>query len=427
MIFNKNKSEPGLDSMFRALRYRNFRLFFLGQMVSLVGTWMQLVAISWLVYRMTNSAFLLGVVAFSSQIPSFLLFPFAGVIADRYDRRLVLLAVQVLSLVQSSVLAFLVLTGIVTVGQIIVLGIIMGIINAFDLPVRQALISEMVEDRQDLNNAIGLNSALFNGSRLVGPALAGVLIAVSNEGICFAINAISFIPIIVALLMIRIAPRPRHQESPHVLVEIKEGLRYAVSSLPIRTLLLQLASISFLSGGLQTLLPVFVREIYQEGPQAFGFVTSMSGVGALGGALYLAGRRTVLGLGRMIGSANMIFGILLVIFSLVTETYTAGVLSLFLGLSMILAIGSTNMVLQTIVEEDKRGRIMSLYGAALIGLTPVGSIVVGAAVGKLGLEMTVVVGGLLCLAASAVYWHNYPYFRSQLRTVYVKKGILPEA
>ncbi|NTV28458.1 MAG: MFS transporter [Candidatus Omnitrophica bacterium] len=427
MDARQSRTWISIAETFRALRHRNFRLFFTGQLLSLVGTWMQIVASSWLVYRLTNSPFLLGCVAFASQIPSFLLSPYAGVVADRHDRRRMLLVIQVLSLAQAVILSYLVLTGAITVWHILILGIFLGCVTAFDLPVRQAFISEMVEDRKDMNNAIALNSALFNASRLIGPAVAGVVIALFGEGVCFAINALSFIPIIIALMMMRVSSRRRDGKLRHALTEMKEGMRYVAQSIPIRTLLLLLAAVSFLAGGLQTLLPIFVREIYHGGSRAFGFVTSMSGVGALLGSLYLAGRRTVLGLGRMVGWATVGFGTGLVLFGIVNNTYVAGVVAFFLGLAMILAIGSTNMVLQTVVEEDKRGRVMSLYGAALVGLTPVGSIIAGASAGQVGLEQTVLAGGLVCLVTAVVYWRHYPSFRTQLRAVYVKKGILTEA
>jgi MFS family permease len=329
-------------------------------------------------------------------------------------------------MLQAAVLAVLIFTGTVAVWHVLVLGIFLGIVSAFDIPARQAFISEMVDDRKDMNNAIALNSSLFNGSRLVGPAVAGILIAVFGEGVCFAFNAISFIPIIVALVMMRIPQRPQSGVQRHAVTEFKDGLRYVARSLPIRTLLLLLTAVSFLAGGMQTLLPVFVREVYHAGPRAFGFVTSMSGVGALVGSLYLAGRRTVVGLGRTIGAAAIGMGIFFALFGFVTVFYIAGAMAFGMGLAMILAIGSTNMVLQTVVEEDKRGRVMSLYGASLIGTAPVGSIVAGAAAGRAGLPITVVGGGILCLMAAWIYWHNYPHFRLQLRAVYVKKGIIVE-
>jgi MFS family permease len=387
---------------------------------------MQLVSLSWLVYRLTNSAFILGCVGFATQLPTVLLSPLAGVIADRHDRRRILLVVQILSMVQAAALTFLILTGTVAVWHVFVLGIFLGIVNAFDIPTRQAFVSEMVGDRKDMNNAIALHSSLFNSSRLIGPAVAGILIAAFGEGVCFAFNTVSFIPIIVALLMMKIAVRPQIGVQRHVVTEFKEGFRYAIKFMPIRTLLLLLTVVSFLAGGLQPLLPVFVREVYHGGPRAFGFVTAMSGVGALVGSLYLAGRRTVVGLGRMIGAAAVGMGISFALFGFVTHLYLAGAMAFGMGLAMILVIGSTNMVLQTIVEEDKRGRVMSLYGAALIGMAPVGSLVAGAATGRVGLSVTVVGGGILCLMAAWIYWHTYPYLRTQLRAVYVRMGIIPE-
>ena len=423
---SKKKIDAG--AVFRALRHRNFRLFYCGQSFSLIGTWMQMVAISWLVYRLTNSAFLLGCVGFVSQIPAFVLAPFAGVIADRCDRRNILFWVQILGMIQAIVLAILVLSGNIHVWQILALGFFMGIVNAFDLPVRQAFISEMIDDRRDLGNAIALHSSLFNGSRLVGPAIAGILIAAFGEGVCFVVNAVSFIPVIVAFSMMSFPQKTQAvvQKRKHVFGELKDGFRYVVQSMPIRTLLLLLAAVSFFAGGSQTLMPVFVREVYHHGPKGLGFIMSMVGVGALLGALVLAQRQTVIGLGRLIGFSTVSFGLLLLAFGIVENIFLAGAMVLLMGFFMILAIGGSNVVLQTIVEEDKRGRVMSFYGAALIGMTPVGSLLAGALAGRIGLPWTLAGGGVICFAVALLYGANYPAFRLQLRQVYVEKGIIPQ-
>ncbi|MBF0485733.1 MAG: MFS transporter [Candidatus Omnitrophica bacterium] len=413
---------------FSSLKHRNFRLFVCGQSISLIGTWMQMVAVSWLVYRLTNSAFLLGVVGFSSQVPSFLLAPFAGVFADRYNRHRILLMVQVFSLVQAVIMAWLVVTNSINIVQIITLSFFLGLVNAFDLPVRQSFISEMIDDRKDLSNAIALHSSLYNGSRLFGPALAGVVIAVMGEGWCFVLNALSFLPIIIALWMMRF-PLKNKEQLPHKKVNsaLKEGIRYAFHFMPIRTLLVTLAVVSFLTGMVQTLMPVFVKDIYHGGPKALGFVLSMSGVGALCGALYLAGRQTVVGLGRLIGFSSIILGFVFVSLGLITNLWLAGISALLMGLVMILAISSVNVILQTLVEENMRGRVMSLYGAALIGMAPLGSLAAGWLAGKIGLSLTMVLGSGVAFLASFIYWQNYPLFRSQIRTVYAQKGIIPEA
>ncbi|MBF0619329.1 MAG: MFS transporter [Candidatus Omnitrophica bacterium] len=414
-----------LARIFRSTRHRNFRLFVCGQSVSLIGTWMQMIAVSWLVYRLTSSPFLLGCAAFVTQIPSFVLFPFAGVLADRIDRHKILLAVQILAMVQSVILAVLVLTNHVAVWQVLVLGFFLGVVNAFDLPARQAFISEMIDDREDLNNAIALHSSLFNGSRLFGPALAGIVIAAFGEGVCFALNALSFIPIIVALFMMRIPPRDLNVDArKKVKAELKEGFRYAMASMPIRTLLLLLTIVSFMAGALQTLMPIFAKEVYHGGPQTLGFIVAMSGVGALVGALYLAGRKNVIGLGRIIGVSSGFFGVLLIVFGFVTNLHLAALVVFFMGFAMIMEIGSTNVILQTIVDEDKRGRVMSLYGGALIGMTPVGSLLAGVAATHVGLPVTLGIGGAACLIACAFFWKAYPDFRGHIRAVYTQKGII---
>lgn len=428
MTPRQHSSSSGLPPVFRALRHRNFRIFYYGQSFSLIGTWMQMVAVSWLVYRLTESAFLLGCVGFVTQIPAFVLAPLAGVIADRYERRRILFWVQALGMLQASVLAVLVFSGSIIIWQILLLGFFLGLINAFDLPVRQAFVSEMIDDRKDLANAIALHSSLFNASRLIGPAIAGILIAAFGEGVCFAVNAVSFIPVLFALSLMRLSAKAPEESygRAHVFAELKEGFFYVVHSHPIRTLLLLLSAVSFFTGALQTLMPVFVREVYHHGPRGLGFILSMSGVGALLGALILAQRQSVLGLGRLIGASTAGFALLLLFFGMVGNIFLAGGMVFLMGLFMILSIGGSNVVLQTIVEENKRGRVMSFYGAGLVGMTPLGSLLAGFLAGPWGLAWTLSAGGIICLGVAGVYGRNYPSFRLQLRKVYAAKGIIPE-
>ena len=427
-MFSKNSMFTlDLDRVFRALKNRNFRLFYCGQSISLIGTWMQMVAVSWLVYRLTNSPFLLGCVAFTAQVPTFILAPVAGVIADRYSRHRLLILTQVLSLLQAAVLASLVLTHTVTIWHILALSFLLGLVNAFDLPVRQSFTIEMLDSKEDLANAIALNSSMVNGSRLIGPAVAGILIASFGEGVCILLNAISYIAVIVALLAMRVAVKRGKPTESRIRQELKDGFRYAYNFLPIRFILLLIAVVSFTLGAFQTLIPVFVKDIFHGGPKTLGFLVTSSGVGAFLAAFYLAGRKSVLGLSRLIMFSAGITGLGLAAFSLVRSPFLAALICMLVGLCMIIQIGGSNIVLQTLVDEEKRGRIMSLYGMAFIGVTPFGSLLAGWLAGKIGVEFTVFLGGTCCVRASLLFWRRFPRYRAKIRPVYIQKGIIIEA
>ncbi|HPD61500.1 MAG TPA: MFS transporter, partial [Thermodesulfobacteriota bacterium] len=343
----------GLKGIFRSLRYRNYRLFFGGQSISLIGTWIQRIATPWLVYHFTNSAFLLGVVGFAGQIPTFLLAPFAGVLTDRWNRYHILIATQLLAMIQALALAFLFFISAIEVWHIVVLNVLLGCINAFDIPARQAFVVEMVEKKEDLGNAIALNSSMVDGARLLGPAIAGVLIASTGEGICFLLNGLSYIVVIVSLLSMRIVPKTINKHNTHVLKELQEGFSYTFGFVPIKSIIL-------------VLMPVFAKEILHGGSHTFGFLMGASGLGALTGAIYLAARKSVLGLGRIITLSAAIFGFGLVVFSLSRLFALSLVLMVIVGLGMMLQMASSNTVLQTIVEDDKRGRVMSFYSMAFM-------------------------------------------------------------
>ncbi|HEY2517508.1 MAG TPA: MFS transporter, partial [Polyangiaceae bacterium] len=415
-----------LRSIGRALRHRNYRLFFTGQSISLIGTWLTRVATSWLIYRLTNSALLLGVLGFAGQIPTFLLAPLAGVLVDRWDRYRVLVVTQVLAMVQSALLAVLALTGVIDVWHVLALSVFQGLINAFDMPARQSMVVQMVEDRADLPNAIALNSSMVNAARLVGPAVAGVLIAAVGEGWCFFVDAVSYVAVLVSLLLMRIPPRPRAAQSKRVLHEMQEGFAYAAGFMPIRAVLLLLAVVSLMGMPYSVLLPVIAREVLGGGAGTLGALTAASGLGALVGALYLASRRTVLGLGRVIVASAAIFGVGLVGFSRAGVLWLALPLMLVTGGGMMMQMASSNTILQTIVEEDKRGRVMSLFAMAFFGTAPLGSLLAGTLASRIGAQNTLLAGGVVCIAGAMAFLRVLPELRRQVQPIYVRMGILPE-
>lgn len=414
----------GLGAIFRGLQSRNYRLFFGGQSVSLIGTWMTRTATSWLVYRLTDSAFLLGVVGFAGQIPVFVLSPLAGVYVDRWNRHRTLVVTQVLSMVQSLLLAYLALKGTITVGEVIALSVFQGTINAFDMPARQALVIQMVEQREDLGNAIALNSSMVNGSRMIGPSLAGILIAGWGEGLCFLLDGISYLAVIYSLLAMSIAadesaPRPVRGAWEG----LKEGFRYALGPGPIRPVLLLLATISLMGMPYAVLVPVFARDVLHGGPHTYGFLVAASGLGAIGGALYLASRRSVRGISRIIIAAGLMFSLGLLGFSQSRVTWISFALTLPVGAGMMMVIAASNTVLQTIVDDDKRGRVMSFYAMAFQGMIPFGSLLAGGLGSRLGAPQTLVVGALCCLIGLGLFARRAPALCEMVRPIYLKWGL----
>lgn len=408
----------------RALRHRNYRLFFGGQSLSLIGTWMTQVASSWLVYRLTNSALLLGLVSFSGQIPALLLTPFAGVWVDRWDRRTVLKVTQVLAMLQSLALAALVLSGNVNIWHILALTMFQGVVNAFDIPARQTFVVEMIEDRADLPNAIALNSSMMNGARLIGPSIAGGVIAVAGEGYCFLIDGISYIAVIASLIMMKTKPGiPRIHEN--LFSELKAGWRYVVGYDPIRSILGLIAFISLVGLPYSVLLPVFASAILHGGPHTFGFLTGATGLGAFISAVVLAMRKSIVGLGKRMAITSLTFGAALIVFAFSQTFWFSMLLMLVVGFSMMQVVASGNTILQTIVDEDKRGRVMSFYTLAFIGAAPVGSLVAGALANQIGAVPTVVVCGLLCIIASLWFFGRLENIRRIVRPLYIERGILP--
>ncbi|MBB6611206.1 MFS transporter [Pontibacter sp. Tf4] len=418
--------ESKIGGMFRALRYRNYRLFFIGQGISLIGTWMQQIALSWLVYRLTDSVFLLGAVTFSSQIPSFLLGPFAGVIADKFNRRKVLVTTQALSMVQASTLAALVLTETIEIWQVLSLSVLLGTINAFDMATRQAFVVQMVDQREDLSNAIALNSSMFNMARLVGPSIAGLLIAAVGEGMCILINALSYIAVISSLLLMRLEPFERVKTEHKVWQSLQEGFKYAFSFPPIRTLIIIVGLISLFGMPFSVFLPVFARDILHGGANTLGFLMGASGVGALSGALFLAQRKSVVGLGRVIIFTMSLFGMALIAFSFSKLLVLSLLLMLFTGFGMIVTMASCNTLLQTLVDDDKRGRVMSMYATAFMGMAPIGSMLASSVAETIGVTYTLAGCGFLCAISVIPFALRLPRLRQMVQPIYMRLGILPE-
>lgn len=421
-----SSSRLGLKFFLRALRHRNYRLFFAGQGVSLIGTWLSRAATSWLVYRLTDSAMLLGILGFAGMIPMFFLAPVGGALVDRWDRHRILVTTQTLSMLQSFTLAALALTNVITVGHIIALSIFQGLVNAVDMPARQSYVIDLVEGAEDLPNAIALNSSMFNAARLVGPAVGGILIASVGEGYCFLIDGFSYLAVVGSLLAMHVRPQVPKARSMRVLRGVQEGMAYAFGFAPIRAILMLIAVVSLLGMPHAVLMPVFARDVLGGGPSTLGFLMASSGVGALLGAVYLASRNTVRGLGRVIATMSGLAGLSLAAFSQSRVLWLSFPLMACVGFGILVMTASSNTVLQTVVDDDKRGRIMSLYAVAFLGVTPIGSLLAGALARAFGAPLTVLVGGLGCLVASIVFYQKLPALREQVIPVYVEKGIIPE-
>lgn len=412
--------------MFRSLKYKNFRLFFGGQSLSLIGTWIQRIATPWLVYSLTDSAFLLGVVGFAGQIPTFILGPFAGVVSDRLNRYHILIATQILAMIQALVLAILTLTGHIQIWHIIVLSVLLGIVNAFDVPARQSLFVEMVDKKEDLGNAIALNSTMVNLARLIGPSIAGILIASTGEGICFLLNSGSFLFVIISLLMMNLHLKKRQSSGHNVMKELKDGIRYTFGFKPIKAIILLLSLVSLMGMPYTVLMPVFAKEVLHGGSHTYGFLMGATGIGALSGAMYLASKKSVLGLGRLIPFSSMVFGAGLIAVSLSRYLPLSLFIMIFIGAGMMLQLAASNTIVQTIVEDDKRGRVMSLFSMAFMGTAPFGSFIAGSLATYIGVPNTMLIGGTVCIIGAAVFARKLPELRQAVRPVYVKMGILPE-
>jgi MFS family permease len=426
-VTSARRSGPSGSFIFRALSHRNYQLFFAGQSISLVGTWMTRIATSWLVYRLTGSALLLGVVGFAGQIPSFVLAPFAGVLVDRWNRHHLLVVTQILALLQSLALALLTLTGVIRISHVIVLSVVQGLINAFDMPGRQAFVVEMVDRREDLANAIALNSSMVNAARLIGPSIGGILIAAVGEGWCFMADAISYLAVIASLLAMTISARMiRATKDANMLAQLREGWNYAARFAPIRNVLILLALVSLVGMPYTVLMPVFANDILHGGPSMLGWLMAASGIGALTGALILAARKSVLGLGKYIPLTAAGFGAGLIAFSFTRVTWLALLLMVATGFGFMIQMAASNTVLQTIVEEDKRGRVMSFYTMAFMGTAPFGSLLAGSVASRIGAPHTLFFGGIGCVLGALWFATTLPSLRRDVVPIYRRIGILPE-
>ncbi len=414
----------GYSHAWRALRHRNFRLFFSGQTISLVGTWMTRIATSWLVYRLTGSALLLGTVSFASQIPSFLLAPLAGVIVDRSDRRQVLVWTQTLAMVQSLLLAWLTLAHRINITEILILSAFQGLINAFDMPGRQSFMVQMVEDRNDLSNAIAINSSMVNVARLIGPSLAGLVIAVSSEGWCFLVDGISYIAVIASLLMMRVPAMALRRTTASMYEQMREGWTYVSSFIPVRTILLLFALISLMGMPYMVLMPIFAVRVLHGGPHTLGFLMGAAGAGALVSAFSLVLRRSVRGLTKMIPMAAIVFGVGLFLFGLSHWLWLSLLLMLLVGFGMLQGMTVSNTIIQTLVPEDRRGRVMSYYTAAFMGMAPFGSLLAGSMAHWIGAPRTVMFTGSCCIAGGLWFWSRLPAIRREMRPIYEQLGII---
>lgn len=409
--------------IFRAFASRNYRLFFSGQSISLIGTWTQQVAISWLVYRVTGSTLLLGVVAFTNQIPTLFLGPLAGVVADRWERKRLLIWTQILSMLQALILAALVLTGAIQTWHIVALSLLIGIINAFDIPVRQSFVVQMVERKQDLGNAIALNSAMFNSARFIGPLVAGVLITTVGEGVCFLLNGISYIAVLAGLAAIRVAPRQNNNGKAPVMREFSEAIRYVFNFKPILAILALLSVFSLAGAPYMVLMPAFAKDVLGGEAHTFGFLMSSAGIGALSATMYLAARRNAHGLIRIIPAATAACGLGMAAFALSTNVAISIACLFVAGFGMMTQIASSNTIIQTIVDEDKRGRIMSLYAMSFMGIMPFGSLLAGSVADRIGVQFTLLIGAACCILGATVFAAKLPTLCRLLKPAFANMDI----
>lgn len=411
-----------LPTTLRALRHRNFQLFFSGQLISLVGTWMQSIAQSWLVYRLTKSSLLLGSVGFASQIPVFLFSPLGGIAADRYNRQRVVIGTQIASMILAFILAALTLANRITIPEIFVLAALLGVVNAFDIPGRQSFLVEMV-GKEDLINAIALNSSMFNGARIIGPAIAGILLAVIGEGWCFFANAVSYIAVIIGLFMMRV-PERQHRPSGSPIAHMMEGFRFVRYTAPIRAILILLGLISLVAMPYTVLMPIFADKILHGGARGLGILMGATGVGALLGALTLATRTGVYGLGRWIMYSCGGFGITLIAFGLSRNFRLSTALLIPVGFCMMLQMSSSNTLIQAMVPDELRGRVMSVYSMMFMGMAPLGALFGGALADRVGAPVTVTMGAVAALGGAAIFGLRLPKLRVEARRLIVAQGMV---
>jgi MFS family permease len=387
---------------------------------------MQRIAVPWLVYKMTGSTVLLGISGFAGQVPALFLSPFAGVLTDRWDRYKVLIWSQVLSMVHAFLLAWLVLSGNIVIWQIILLSFIIGCINSFEIPARHTFVIDMVEKKEDLGNAIALNSLMFNGARLIGPSIAGVLLAAAGEGICFLINGFSFMCVIISLLFMKLEKKEAGTGKSDIRKELKDGFSYVFGFLPIRHIILLLGLVNLMVMFYSTLMPVFAKEILGGDSHTYGFLMGAAGFGALMGAFFLASRETVLKLGRIIPAAVILFGTALVVLSFSRVFSISLLVMVFVGMGLMLQAAASNTILQTITDDDKRGRVMSFYTMAVMGTAPFGSLLAGWIAKSIGTPFTILTGGIVSVAGAILFLRKLPELKQIVRPIYIKMGIIPE-
>ena len=412
--------EKRLPATLRALRHRNYQLFFGGQLISLTGTWMQSVAQAWLIYRLTNSAVLLGFVGFASQIPVFLLAPVGGAVADRYNRHRILVATQTVSMLLAFALAALTLTGRIQEWHIFVFAAMLGVVNAFNIPAQSAFVVDMV-GREDLVNAIALNSSMVNGARIAGPAVAGILVAAIGEGWCFLVNAVSYVAVIACLLMMSLTPHRRVPLPGSALASIVEGFRFVARTAPVRALLLLLGLISLMGMPYAVLMPIFADRILHGGASGLGLLMGASGLGALFGALSLAARRGIRGLGRWVAFSSAAFGASIILFSMSRSFWLSALLLLPAGFAMMVEMASSNTLIQAMVPDALRGRVMAVYSMMFMGMAPIGALLAGVLAERLGAPETVALGGAVCIVGAAVFALRLPVLRDEAREILVAR------
>lgn len=415
----------GFSHILVSLKNRNFRLYFAGMCVSLVGTWMQQIAMSWLVYQLTGSVFLLATVTFMAQIPILLVTPFLSVLVDRFNRRKILLFTQTLSMIQALLMAALTLSGLIQVWHILLLSLFIGCINALDNPTRQAFYPSLV-DKKHLSNAIALNSAVINGSRLIGPAIGGILIGIFGEGICFLLNGISYCGVIIALFLMRLAPFKPHPHAQNMFTDIREGFSYVSRNIPIRILLLLMCVISFFGLPLMTFIPAYVKDLLKGGSEMMGALLSCIGIGSFLAALYLAARKSVRGLDKMISLSAFLLGAGLIGMSQLESPWGAAMLCIPIGFAIIMTVVSINTLLQTLSDESKRGRVMGYLAMTFTGVTPIGSMVLGTIEKYTGLPHIILGSGICCILGSIVFERRRPLLQKHALNIYLEKGIIPE-
>ncbi len=398
-----------------------------GQSISLIGTWIQRVALPWLVYDLTNSPFLLGFVGFAALVPVFIITPFAGVLIERWNRYRIMIITQILSMIQAFILAGLVFSGQIQVWHIIALSLLLGCINAFDSPARQSFMVEMVERKENLGNAIALNSMMVNGARLIGPSIAGMLIGFAGESLCFLVNGMSYFVVIISLLMMKIVPRSVEPKRKYLFTDLKEGFRYTFSFIPIKSILLLLALASLTAMPYTVLMPVFVKEILHGSSHTFGFLMGAAGMGALAGALFLASRKSVVGLDKVIPIATGIFGLGLIMFSFTSSFVLSMIFMVITGMGMMVLAASGNSIIQTIVDDTMRGRVMSFYTLSFLGIAPFGRILAGSLASTIGTPLTFMFGGICCIAGAVIFALRLPAIREVINPLYVNLGMVDDA